>query len=233
MKKLFLMVLLAVGLTTNAETFTSNEEESKSKTDLTLKDGETTDWTMHFGVGVNIATGAPDGYEFAPFKSWDLQWTVAQIDYTPKGASQTYSAGLGLNWRNYGLKDNNTMLAKTGDVVGLVPFTGNDGSRSSRIHTMGINVPLFFTQKFSKDFSFSVGPVVNFNLGGWINNSWEVGDIEHKSSAKKIGLRPVTVDIMGVFDISGLGIFCKYSPMSVFKKDRGPEFRSITVGLYL
>jgi len=49
---------------------------------------------------------------------------------------------------------------------------------------------------------------------------------------KKIGQRVVTVDVMGIFDIYGIGLFCKYSPMDVFKEDRGPEFNSLTFGLY-
>lgn len=232
MKKLLFMAFLAIGLTVHAETLTSNDEGSKNNNDLTLKDGETIDWTMHLGVGVNIVTGAPDNYEFAAFKSWDFQWTIVQLDYTPKGASQTYSIGLGAHWSNYGLKDNNTMFSKIGDVVGLVPFTENAGSRNSRIHTLGLNIPMFFTQKLGKELSFSVGPIVNFNLGAWVNNYWEVGDMEYDISTRKIGQQPVTVDVMGVFDISGFGIFCKYSPMSVFKKDRGPKFNSVTVGLY-
>lgn len=141
--------------------------------------------------------------------------------------------GLGLNWRNYGLKDNGNLFLKVNDVVGLSKFPANAGSRYSAVKTLGIIVPLLFTQDLGKDVSFSVGPIVNFNAWGWVRNDYDIDDDNYDISTRKIGQRPVTVDIMGVFDYNGVGIYCKYSPMSVFKKDRGPEFRSVTLGLYL
>ena len=224
MNKLLMMVLLAVSMTAFAQ---------ESKKDITYKDGKNDDWTMQLGVGVNLVTGAPGEYEFAPFKSWDIQWTLIQYNYTPKGAKQTYSIGLGLNWRNYGLKDNNTAFVKVNDVVGLGTFPANASSKYSSVRTLGIIIPILFTQDLGKDFSFSVGPVVNFNAWGWVNRDYDLGDDNYDVSTRKIGQRPVTVDIMGIIDYDGLGIYCKYSPMSVFKKDSGPEFRSITLGLYL
>lgn len=217
---------------TNEMAAPADNKKGKTETDLVLKDGENDKWTMHLGVGVNLVTGAPDAYEFAPFKSWDIQWTVVQYNYTPKNAKQTYSIGLGLNWRNYGLKDNGTAFLKAGDVVGLGAFPSNAGSRYSSVQTLAISVPLLFTQKVSKDVSITVGPIVNFNAGGWVKRSYEEGDNDIEVSTSKIGQNPVTVSAFGMVDIDGFGLFCKYSPMNVFKKDRGPEFNSFTLGFY-
>jgi len=246
MKKLLMMALMAACMTANAEEIENvnvvngtnemaapaDNKKGKTETDLVLKDGENDKWTMHLGVGVNLVTGAPDAYEFAPFKSWDIQWTVVQYNYTPKNAKQTYSIGLGLNWRNYGLKDNGTAFLKAGDVVGLGAFPSNAGSRYSSVQTLAISVPLLFTQKVSKDVSITVGPIVNFNAGGWVKRSYEEGDNDIEVSTSKIGQNPVTVSAFGMVDIDGFGLFCKYSPMNVFKKDRGPEFNSFTLGFY-
>lgn len=225
MKKLMMMALLAACVTANAQ--------DRDHKDLTLKDGDNDSWTMQLGVGVNLVAGAPDGYDFAPFKSWDIQWTMAQYNYHPKGAKQTYSVGVGLTWRNYGMKDNGSSLEKVNGMVELGRFPDNAGSRSSRIRTLGIHVPLLFTQDLGKNFSFMVGPVINFTPWGWARNSYSIGDDDFSKSTRSIGQRPVTVDVMGVIDYGGVGIYCKYSPMSVFKKGRGPEFRSVTLGLYL
>jgi len=225
MKKLLLLVFLAVGMTAYAQ-------KDKGKEDVYWHDGEESDWTMHLGVGVNLVTGAPDGMNFAPFKSWDIQLTVVQYDYTPVGARQTYSIGAGLNWRNYGLKDNGSAFVKEGDQVVLGGFPAGAGSRYSSVRTLGINIPLLFTHRFSNDFKVTLGPVVNFNAWGWVKRNYELGDSDYEVSTGKIGQRPVTVDILGVADFAGLGVFCKYSPMSVLKTDRGPEFKSVTLGLY-
>lgn len=232
MKKLLFFVLLAVSASAHAVTLPADEEEAKK--DIVLKKGDNSSWTMHFGLGVNVVTGAPDGYKFNAFRSWDIQLTIAQYEYKPKGAAQTYAAGIGLNWSNYGLKDNGTQFTKVGDVVTAGEYYPVDSEdQSSHVQTFAINVPLLFTQNFGKHFSVTLGPVVNFNVGGWVEHSYTLGDTHVESSTKKIGQRPVTVDVLGVFDIYGVGAFCKYSPMSVFKKDRGPEFKSLTFGLYL
>ena len=44
------------------------------------------DLSMHFGVGIATPTNVPDEMSFAPFKSWEVFWTVIQYDYTPKCA---------------------------------------------------------------------------------------------------------------------------------------------------
>ena len=230
MKKLLWMALLAVAFSANAY---ADGDDEKKETDIVLSKSKNHSLEMHFGAGVNIVSGAPDGYEFATFSSWDFQFTPFQYEYKPEGASQTYSVGLGFNWRNYGLKDNNTCFEKIDDVVMLREFPINSGERASKVHTFAINIPLLFTQNIGKNFSISVGPIVNFNVSGWVTNDYELNNKEFKVTTRKIGQRPVTVDIMGIFDIYGLGVFCKYSPMNVFKKDRGPEFRSFTVGLYI
>lgn len=95
-----------------------------------------------------------------------------------------------------------------------------------------INLPLLFTQSIGKKFSVTLGPVVNFNVYGALNNRFEQGDDDYDITTHDIDYRPVTVDILGVIDYDGFGVYCKYAPMTVFKKDRGPEFKSLTFGLY-
>lgn len=234
MKKIFLFALLAFSSTAFAQTTEDDEKEGKCSSLLVLSKDETSTLSMHLAVGVNLATNVPADYKFAPFKSWDISWTVFEYGYTPKGASQTYSVGLGLTWRNYGLKDNYTMFVKNDqNNVELGTFDGDMESRYSRLRTWGISLPLLFTQRIGKNFSFSLGPVMNLNLFGRINTGYKIGDDKTSISTKNIGYRPFTVDVMGVFNIYGVGVYCKYSPMSVMKKDRGPQFKSVTVGLYL
>ena len=107
MKKLLLLAFLTVGMTANAETVVNNDddEQIENKGGIELGKGKDEDdrWSMHLALGVDIPTGAPSGVEFAPFRSWEINWTVFQYDYTPGKSNTTLSAGLGLNWRNYTL----------------------------------------------------------------------------------------------------------------------------------
>ena len=104
MKKFFVLAFLAATMTAYAGEL--NDDDNSGGIELSKKNKEKDgDWHMHFAAGVNVVTGGPKGADFAPFRSWDLNWTIAQYEYTPKGASQTYSVGVGLGWRNYTLSD--------------------------------------------------------------------------------------------------------------------------------
>ncbi len=192
------------------------------------------DLSMHFGVGIATPTNVPDEMSFAPFKSWELFWTVIQYDYTPKCAWQTYSAGFQLGWHHYGLSTEKMFMKDDAGVIGLADYPANAGHRYSSINVFNISIPLLFTQKFDRkgDIKFSVGPVVNFNVYGSLTSGYEMGDVETELTTKKIGQRPVTVDFMGILKLYGVGLYCKYCPMSVLKNDCGPQFHSLSFGLY-
>lgn len=162
-----------------------------------------------------------------------MNWTIAQYEYTPKGASQTYSVGVGLGWRNYTLSDRDKAFGKVGDVTSIYAVDKVDG-RTSRVHTMNVNIPVLFRQKIGGDFAVSVGAQININAYGRLVNKWDVDldDDEYDVKTKKIGQRPLTVDVLGMVHFKDWALYCKYSPMDVFKKDRGPEFKSIAFGLY-
>ena len=195
-------------------------------------------WTMHFAVGVDIPVST-DGLDFAPFRSWDINFTVVQYDWTPKNSKTTLSAGLGLNWRNYTLSGHDKMFDKLSintsndEVVTVHNRPGEYSELSSRVHTVGLSMPLLVKQRFGKHFAISLGAQLNWNYYARLNNEYEIGDHEIEDLTKKIGQRPITVDILGIVHVAkGLGIYCKYSPMSVFKKDKGPDFKSLSVGFY-
>lgn len=193
------------------------------------------DFKTHFSLGVNIGLGTPDGMSVKPFKSWDIAWTVLQYDYSPKNTLQTYSAGIGIGWHNYGIGSSKMFVKDGNGVVAMTDYPANADSKYSRIHIFSISMPLLYKQKFDKKgkYSLSLGPVVNFNVLGHLTSGYKLGDVETGMTIKNIDYRPVTVDIMGVLYLDDIGIYARYTPMTIMKKDRGPEFRSLTLGLYL
>ena len=246
------MAFLAVGMTANAEeknenvmlndanmvTFAANDDNNNGGVKLGQGADEDDNWTMHFAVGVDIPVST-GGLDFAPFRSWDINLTLVQYDWTPKKSKTTLSAGLGFNWRNYTLSGHDKMFVKGGNVLGVMDQVGvvdRDGSvseLSSRVHTVGLAMPLLVKQRFGKNFAISLGAQLNWNYYARLSNYYEVGDHEMDDQTKKIGERPITVDILGIVHVAkGFGIYCKYSPMSVFKKDKGPDFKSLSVGFY-
>jgi hypothetical protein len=154
--------------------------------------------------------------------------------YTPQKALQTYSTGLWLNWSTYALKSDYA-FAKDANYIGVLgAFPANASDKYSAMRIFSLSVPFFFTQRFGRtsDFRFTLGPVVNFNVYGRIYNEYTIGDNEFSINTKGFEYRPVTFDIMAMLSWRQLSLFCKYSPMSVLKSDKGPQFRSVSVGLF-
>ncbi len=236
MKKIFFMAFLAFTMNANAQE-PNNVETTETDSEDTYCDADdvedANDVSIHGFIGVNIPTNVPEGFDFAPFRSWEFDLTFAQYDYTPNDKKTTLSAGLGFGFRFYTLSGHDNMLFKDNGMIKVAKRDGEMSDLSARISTLNFNILLLVKQRFSSKFAISAGAMVNWNFYNRIRNSYEIGDEEFDISTKNIGFRPITVDVLGIMHFpSDFGVYVKYSPMSSFKKDRGPEFKALTIGLY-
>jgi hypothetical protein len=140
--------------------------------------------------------------------------------YTPKGKTQTYSTGLWCDWRTYELPHSGKgYIKKTQDHIvtfGNYVDEGNEKYSDVRSHIriFSLSVPFLFTQKFGKK----------------------------SKSTKGFDYNVVTVDFMGILKSGGIGLYFKYSPMSVLKKKEitaadgtvieNPQFKALSFGLF-
>lgn len=196
-------------------------------------DEDNSGWDFDFGFGWAIPTNVPSEISFATFRSWE--WMLGlRYRYTPKRKLQSYSTGLWVNWRGYTLRGDKAFAKGDQSIVEISEFPENASHKHSSINIFSLSVPFFFTQKFGhkSKFKLTLGPVVNVNLRGRINNEYDLGDDEFEISTKGIEYRTLTVDFMGVVSYSGISVYCKYSPMSVLKTDKGPQFHSLTLGVF-
>ena len=225
-------------------------DKTKTSTKIIKKVAEDEDkWVIDLGLGWCAPTNTPDGHGFATFRSTEIYGGVRYC-YTPTGALQTYSMGLWCDWRSYELPHSGKgYITKTKDDIvtfGNYVDDGNDkySDVSSRINIFSLSVPFLFTQKFGKKSksSFTVGPVLNINLRGRINNEWKDGDSYFDVSTKGFDYNVVTVDFMGILKSGGIGLYFKYSPMNVLKKKdvtaadgtviENPQFKALSFGLF-
>ena len=237
MKKLLLMTLLAVAMSANAgntnELFIDDDEVFGKEGGIRISDDDDNEcWDMHFALGINIPTDEVNGHAFAPFRSWEFNWTIMQYEYTLKNMSTSLSAGIGFDWRQYTLKGHDIGFVKINDYVMTGHYQKDYNDFSSNIHTVALNMPLLVKQRFGKKFAVSVGAQLNWNYYARVHNSYEWYDDDVDMYTKKIGQRPFTVDVLGILHFGKIGVYCKYSPMSVLKKERGLEFKSFAAGLY-
>jgi len=72
------MAFLAVGMTANAETTVTSDDDTKASQGVELGKGKDANdrWSAHVQLGVNVPTDTPEDVDFAPFRSWELGLTL-------------------------------------------------------------------------------------------------------------------------------------------------------------
>lgn len=189
---------------------------------------------LDVAFGAVAPLGGPDNISFGLRPH---EWTLGlRYKFSPKKSLQTYSVGLWCKWARYTLKGDELFYrddATKEVLVDKFPDTASD--KYASIHIFSLSVPFFVTQRLGKksDWKLTLGPVLNFNVKGSLASSYEVGDYEYENYVKGIKYRPVTIDIMGMVTYKEVSVYFKYAPMNVLKKDKGPQFHSLSFGVFL
>ncbi len=191
------------------------------------------DLSFRLNIGMNTMTGAPSDYSFKVWPSWDFGMAVT-ADWYPFGSHNSWSIGLGVNWRKY-RSGKDTYWVKDGDMMTLAPYAAGLDSHKTTLHVFSLQVPVLYTHYFGKDQDWYVtlGALVNFNTGAHTTQYYEAGDQDHEIDTNKIGQRPVTVDLMVQLGIPNFpDVYVKYSPTTFFKDGRGPKMHQMSFGFY-
>ena len=190
---------------------------------------------MHFWLGFNAGI-SPD-CSFSTFRSVEAAWNILQFEIEPsyRRIMRRYEFGLALQARNYRFDTPGMLMKDAAGNVFLGDFPVGTEDRKSDVYIFSLTVPLQYSQRLGhrSPWRIKLGVLLNFNCYGTLRNSYTMGDYDYEETLHKIDYRPFTVDLMGIIRYKWLGFYVKYSPMSVFKKGRGPEFRSLSFGLYL
>ncbi len=148
-----------------------------------------------------------------------------------------FTTGIGMTWRNYHVGGNQHLAVYNG-----VTTTENAPKgikyTYSRLRTYELNVPLMYEWQPSSmnGFHISAGAVFGVN----VFTSYKVKYMDPETDKKKKEVLGKLYQV-NPFSLSGLlqagykdiGVYFKYTPTSVFRKDKGPEVQSISVGLTL
>ena len=188
------------------------------------------------GVGIGLLTpiGVSDGVDLRTSRSSEIQWLeILSFRYTPRPGGLTYSVGIGMDWRNYGLgKEHRLDIVDNAVVV-------NDWAENvtkkycSRIKVTSLTMPLMVRVPIVSRFAVKAGAVLNFNVHKSLKAEYGLPDRHVTEFVKGMKVNPVTVDFMVSATYRGFGLYFKYAPMRILKKNYGPKFSSISFGLMM
>ncbi len=196
---------------------------------------------LHAGFCTDI--NGPEGMPVEMGKSYEIGIDqVLSYSYIFNKERSFISIGVGVNWRNYRMTGNTRFIVdeESGNIVTGAYPEGTE-SKFSRLKQFSLTVPLYWTQKIpvrmigKSTLAIRVGAILNWNAHASVLTSWEeADDTSVKQSSKYINHRPFTVDFLAAVRIApSVGLYVKYSPMKFFKQDKGPEFSTLSTGIYL
>jgi len=220
---------------TNAvrRTFSSTRDFNKVRlTKCNRKDKKgTVEASGHVWLGMTTQTGAPDGFKHkVGFGEVGFAITA---DWYPCGSKNSWSIGLGFDWRSYRLKTDAFLYKDADGNIGSQAFDANMGDRYNRIYTFSLQVPFIYTHTFSQKnkWAVSLGAILNFNTGAHLTRGYTVDQLDYEVRTYSIGQRPVTVDFLLSVRTPVLPVYVKYCPMTFFKNDRGPKSHQLSFGI--
>jgi len=225
MKKLLIVAILLAGTCNIFAQTTDKKKDTKiylSKDKSCYFDGGI------FSVGINFGLNMPEKMDKANISSEYVMWDVFNVTKELGDKHDKLSLGFGMIWNKYA-STNGMFTKEDGKIVTGKYATLN--SDYSRYLTYALSIPVQYTHTCKNGMYYSFGTAVNFNVYSSIYNEWDEGNTISTMTNKKAYHNPVTMDLRAQFGYKGIGLMVKYSPMNVIKKDRGPEFQSLGIGV--
>ena len=191
--------------------------------------------SSRLAIGLCYSAGADFKGPQSVGSSWEIMWTISELEKFAYGKRNGYSIGFGVDWRNFRM-DGRTKFIKLGDgtITEENLPTGYD-SNFSRIKVFSLIIPVMWKYR-TKGFTFGLGPVLNINTYASIKNRyWDADGQKHKEIYKKIHQRPITVDIMAEVNIHNwFSIYGKFSPMTILNSTYAKDvnFQPVSFGIY-
>ena len=168
-----------------------------------------------------------------------------EISFTIYGKSLSLSrnnqwglvSGLGIRWVRYHLNGNH-YFEEINDYTRLLTAPEDWKIKESKLGITTLNIPLLLEWKsrnrvfFNRAFYLSAGPVCSFKTASSsrIHYIDERGKKQKEKVDKGMTLRPVTMDILVQAGTRHFGLYSRYSPVSLFEKNKGPELYPLTFG---
>ena len=146
------------------------------------------------------------------------------------------TTGIGMTWRNLHL-GNNSHLVNNNGITEAAPAPEGISYYSSRLRVFGFNMPLYLEihPLGKSEFYIMGGALLGINTFTSYKVKYKMDD---NTKIKKVegndyNVNPFSLSYLVEMGWDDLGVFAKYTPTTLFKKDKGPEVQTFTVGLSL
>lgn len=196
-------------------------EEVRRKSEVT--------WLAHTQIGVCLPVDGPKGLDHSVEIAFGK---IVGLNYTPWAKGPTVSFGAGIFAQKFVLHGGQ-MFGRDGKSLTITALPEGAHDAHIRLYNFGFDVPLTFTQNIARGFSFSTGVVMKLNTYTTASNKYTLDNRQYEKSLKELQQRILTYDIFGAIGWDEFSIYCRYSPVALFKSGNGPQFDVLSFGINL
>lgn len=208
-------------------------------------------WNRHFnghwaGFGMGFANFADGSLHINDIDGVSLR-SESSLEYNLNFYEHTFPisrmgwclvTGMGIRWNRYRI-DTNQHFQEIDGVTKLVDAPDGITYKKSRLNTTSLTIPLLleWQQRRRGDsrlfVSAGVVGVIKTISSSKIEYRDENGKKHKDKMDRGMNIRPVTMDFLLQAGYDWIGVYAKYSPMSLFGSDKGPDVHPVSLGLQI
>ena len=170
----------------------------------------------------------------------DMFWDIAGVKTYSRSGFFNFYTGIGLGYSSYRANPHSAFgfhPATSGDLwVGTplycTPVRLGD-SKVSALRNFYLYIPADFTFRIARRVSIFAGIQGELNFKSWLVNESRASSLNagwHRSKIEGLSNRQFTYSVKAGMMFSHFGFYVKYRPVTVFREDYGPQFKTMSVG---
>lgn len=184
-------------------------------------------------AGWNFMLNKPSGMTQSGFKSYEGGLDIFHLAFYPRTDTWWLSADWGIVLSQYRLKDNRMTTAPDGTIV-MAPYPDDSSKQSSAFRTLSGGLTFMGHYRLAKEHSIGLGLVWNSKIRDNCSykTKYTLPDGTPVTDMNELPIRSNLLALKAEYMyIDKVGLYLRYTPMSMFKKDRAPRFHELNLGL--
>lgn len=197
-----------------------------------------------FGMGVNTFHTADyslySGTELGEFfdinhnKSLSVNINFAEYAFSDNSNTIALVTGLGFNFMDFRF-DEPITVSKEAGTGRLIPVLLDGDVSKSKLSVSYLTAPLILElatplKYKSNRLTLGAGVIGGLNIGS--HTKIKTGDTKSKER-RNFNINPVKYELTGRIGFGDIAVFANYGMTSLFKDEKGPDLRPLTIGLHL
>lgn len=220
-------------------TTTSKNVGSGVGWDFSLLEGENSTTSIELSlraqmyVGWNLMLNNPSNMQQDWFKSYEGGIDIFHLAFYPCTNKWWLSANWGIVLSQYRFKDNMMTTAPDGTIV-MASYPDGSSSQSSAFRTLSGGLTFMGHYRLSKEHSIGLGLVWNSKImdNCSYKTKYTLSDGTSITDMNELPIRNNLLSLKAEYMfIDKIGMYLRYTPMSIFNKDKAPKFNELNVGL--